>query len=306
MPLSLCPNGHSQVDPQARFCLQCGAPLQGSPPEQAAPLSFGNCGLHPARPAQLACPRCGTFACPDCVVPQPDGAALCVTCDSRASSHLPWDRRESLGTLRAFWATCWGLVARPSETLGIAASAAPLRSSVWFAVLANVAASSTMILVYVVLFGFIGIAAFLGGDREDGLDIGIGIGTVFALVIAVVVLVVGMGAAGTLLNAAFDHLVLRISGARPKGFAVTMRATSLSLAPAIVALVPFCGIYVYPVWALVLRVFTYRRFHGISTGHAALAALALPGLLVLLGLTFYLVLLATAFSLGAAGDLDGP
>jgi hypothetical protein len=54
---------------------------------------------------------------------------------------------------------------------------------------------------------------------------------------------------------------------------MTMRAYSLALAPNLVGLVPICGLYVMPFWAIVARVFNYRAAHQVTTGKAVIGAL---------------------------------
>ncbi len=42
----------------------------------------GPCSRHPDRVGS-ACPRCGSFACPECLPPSPDGAVCCPACAAR-------------------------------------------------------------------------------------------------------------------------------------------------------------------------------------------------------------------------------
>lgn len=284
-----CPNGHPAVDPGARFCLQCGAQVGDAPP---APLA--SCGVHPDQPARLPCPRCGTFACDLCLVRQPDGTERCARCHARHDSQLAWDQRAELGTARAFWRTTTAMMTRPLQTLAMASPSAGVGSSLWLAILANLIASITTVGLYVLL----GIVAVASSDNLDPLKTVL---IALAIVVGAAVAVVGIAAGGTVANAALDHLILRLSGAKARSFEVTLKASALSLSPAWVALIPFCGFYGYAVWALVLRVLAYRQLHQISGGRAALAALAIPGLLILLVMTFYLIALGSAFA-----QLPGP
>ena len=80
---------------------------------------------------------------------------------------------------------------------------------------------------------------------------------------------------GVLFVAALDHLALMLLGAQPKGFSVTVRASALSMGPYLVGLLPFCSLYVFPLWAIVLRVFANMHLHKTTAGKAV-AAVLLP------------------------------
>ncbi len=298
----VCPQGHANLNPSAQFCVQCGLPLvqadQAPPPAQYSatpaqpPLA---CARHPET-AGVPCPRCGTFSCARCLVRLPDGSELCVDCSARQSQLLPWDRRSELGTLRAFWQTSVQVLSRPTVTFGTASPSGTVGSSLGFTVLATLTAWITTFALYAMLFGAIGVAALMNrGADSEGMG-GAEAGVVVLIAVAGTLLFLGMSVVGVLFNAALDHLVLKLVGARPKSFSVTWRASALSLAPSLTGLIPVCGLYVWPIWTVVLRIFAYRAFHQTTLGKAVLGALLVPGILLALGMISYVALILVAQS----------
>ncbi|HEY8208584.1 MAG TPA: YIP1 family protein [Myxococcaceae bacterium] len=254
------------------------------------------CALHPGVVAQQACSRCGNFACQACLVSLAGGRPLCATCDARdGAREVPWDQRAKLGTVSAFVRTCWQIVTHPVATLDRATAEGSVGSSLWFVVLAEFTTYLTTGLVYAAVgVAMMGVYLF-GADQTEKtltpLTTG-GIALLVGVIFVATVLLVGIG--GVLILSLLDHAVLRLVGARPRSFQVTLRAHALSLAPCLAGLVPFCGVYAVPVWAVVLRIFAYRGMHKISTGHALLGALAVPGTLVLLAGASWVALILMA------------
>lgn len=280
-----CPQGHPSVDPAATFCLQCGAPL---------PVALGSCAVHPDRAATSSCPRCGTFACAECLVAQPDGGALCARCDARSDSQLPWDRRGELGTVRGFLRTTSAMMLRPEKTLAVTSPSATFGSSLSFLTIAGFIAGLTNVLLYVGL----GAATVMVSATGEGAR--------RAVILAVTLLVLGvlttfaLAVGGALVSATLDHGVLRLLGAKARSYRVTLKASALSLSPCWVALIPLFGIYGYALWALVIRVFAYRRLHAIGTAQALVGALAVPALVLLA-----LITLVVLGGLGAFRETAG-
>ena len=295
----LCPAGHLALSPDARFCSRCGLPLSPSAdlaaPAPAVRFDGPSCAVHPSAPALGPCPRCGTFACAACLVQLPDGSGICQACSARALLALPWDRREELGTVRAWWQTVLQIVSKPVVTFASAAPSAPIGSSLWFGVLAVAVGGAGTVGLYLVFGGALAMAAAARGGAGGSAGI---VAVTLAAFAGMAVIGVGLGFAGMLISASVDHLILRIIRARPRGFLVTLRGSALSLAPAPVALIPLCGAYAWIAWTLVLRVFAYRSFHRISGWSAAIAALAAPIVLFVIVVGGYLALVAMA-GLGA-------
>jgi len=262
-------------------------------PSSLLPDTAPACAVHPAVRAEQACSRCGAFACFACLRTTPEGLPLCVTCDTREGSDaLPWDLRERQGTISAFVKTCWSIIWHPARTLDRATPQGGVGSSLWFVALAQIATWLATGLLYAMGAAvFLGAYVFGADKNEKTLTPATSLGIAAAFIAAMVVMVIAMGLGTALFISALDHLVLKLIGARPRPYAVTLRAHALSMAPCIAGVVPLCGIYAVPVWAVIIRVFAYRGLHRISTGKAVAGALLVPGVLVAVTMAGYVAIL---------------
>jgi hypothetical protein len=302
-PAVTCPSCKTPYAAGSIYCSVCGFPLE-RPVVMAvpAPASTGGlpaCAVHPGVMAVRPCPRCGTFACASCLVTMPAGDQLCVRCEaSGVAGLLPWDQREQLGTLRAFFSTSWKVISGPDVTFTSARQEGSLGSSMLFATLANIAGMLTTLVAYGFIFG----GMFLFGGENGGLFkewSGPAVaGMIVAGVLGYLVLLVLMGLGSLLFFSALDHLALKLVGANPAAWTVTVRAYALSMGPYLVGLIPFCGFYVFPIWSLVVRVFAYKGLHRTSGGKAALGALLPIGAFVLLIVGGYALLLVAVMNAG--------
>jgi hypothetical protein len=248
-----------------------------------------SCAVHNGFQALGPCPRCGTFACAQCMLALPNGEQLCRACEAKGVLFLPWDRRDELGIWRAFFKTCFQIMGRPSVTFACARPDAPLSSTFFFALLASASASLTTGFLY----GFV-VGGVLSGDTHGegskpawqlfAFAAGTGLATIASLVVWHLGSMVVMGS--------LEHLTLRVVGARPASWSVTMRAYALAMAPAVIGLVPYCSIYVIPIWSIVARVFGYRELHRTTTGKAAIAAVMPTVAIILLLMAAYVAMFA--------------
>ncbi len=286
-----CPRCQSFVLPGAEHCAWCGTSLVlEATPGASDPV----CAVHPELRSLHACARCGSFACARCLRKGYRDEPVCAACHERVPADaLPWDRRAEQGTLRAFWRTCLAVMLRPTATFEQTRPEGEMGSSLGFAALCHFAASSTTLLFYMAL----GFAIPREMPETDNIDpfafrllwMGLtGLGFVLAPFAGMLV---------TLVNAALDHLVFRLSRTG-QPFAVTLRANALSLSPYLAGLIPICGMYIAPLWALGLRIYAYRALHRTEWGTAALGAVAVP--LLSCGLVFgvYAVALLVGLSFG--------
>ena len=279
-----CPACGYYNPPTQQTCFHCSLPL---------PIPAGDalCAVHPEVKATGACSRCGTFGCGECLSAR-GGDWLCAPCLNRVGK-LPWDERETLGLWRAWWRTSVLMISNPSQSLQTAEPDAPLGSSVLFALLSSTVGFAPTIVVYLLLL----IPTLLfSGERfgttnwVSGSALGVGV-TVFY-----VVLLLGFQLGSLLFVAALDHVGLMLLGAQPRSYNVTVRASALSMGPYLVGLFPFCSIYVFPLWSVVLRIIANMHLHKTSAGKAT-AAVLLP-LLVLCGgaVAVYLAVFALAMN----------
>ncbi len=75
------------------------------------------CAIHPAQGAVATCDHCGTFACGACITRHGD-RQICATCIAEKRVVLetnPWDTREEIGYLAAWWKTVAAVSASPGR-----------------------------------------------------------------------------------------------------------------------------------------------------------------------------------------------
>ena len=94
-----------------------------------------------------------------------------------------------------------------------------------------------------------------------------------------------------------DHLMLMLLGANPRPYTVSVRAQALSMGPYLLGLIPVCGMYVFPLWSMVLRIVALMHFHKTSAGKATVAVLAPLVLFCGLGVFVYLAAIGLAAGL---------
>lgn len=241
----------------AQTCFHCGLVLPIAAAVDAA------CPRHPEVQATGACSRCGTFGCGQCLV-QHGEQWLCPDCELRVGT-LPWDERETIGVWRAWWRTCLKMIATPSQTLRHAKPGDTLGSSMLFSTLSALVNIVPTMLVMLVVVGATSMFVKSEAAPSKVLLFGIVFGEMIFIVIAT--------SLSALLVAGLDHLCLKLVGANPKTFDVTLRAYALASAPSLLGLIPVCGLYVTPIWSLVLRIVANVELHKTSGGKATLAIL---------------------------------
>lgn len=291
-----CPHCQAFVVPGARACGVCATSLlREAVPGSSEPV----CAVHPEYLSLAACARCGGFACPQCLNAGDRGEPLCTSCHARApSGQLAWDRREELGTLKAYWETCQDIMFRPTPTFERMAPMGTVGSSLGFSALCGLASILTTALLYMAFMLFFIPTPPLEGDNVNPTAVraaGVGFFGIW------IVLAPLGGMFATLFSSGVDHLLLRLAGTE-QPYAVTLRGNALSQAPFLLGLIPFCSLYVTPFWAMGLRVIAYRSLHGTSWGGAALGALAGPLLSCLVcGGGYIALILAATMGTGLGG-----
>ena len=311
-----CPRCDSVLDdPQAKFCPVCGAsmdpgapavpgapgPASEAPGPAAGPPSNARCATHPDRPAVDICSRCGSFACRECLVVGADGQGVCSTCQARQGETEPmaWERRSELGFFKAYWQTCKGVMFAPNTGF---ARMAPGTGNWWdplsFAIVSYVFGYLPTMLLYALAIAGGFLAAITqksgAGDLSGGAAVGVVIGIVVACVIGIPI--------GAIMNvfmmSGIEHVALRLVGVETRPFEATARAYCYALAPFFWGVVPFCGLYAFPIWSLVCRIFGYKAVHKTTGGKATAGVLLPTGVCCVLGGGVYAILIAVAMSQG--------
>ncbi len=287
-----CPFCQASITPGMKFCTSCGASLLvEAVPGSSDPV----CAVHPQRRSLAACTRCGSFSCAECLRTGAEGEPLCAACDAREpTALLPWDRREELGILRAYWETCMDVLFRPGPTFERIRPEAPMGSSLFFAMLCNLTAFLTTGLLYAVVMAFF---PFPETSQNENVSVGTIRALSTGMFLGFTLLSPFLGVVATLFSSGVDHLLLKLGGVE-RPLEVTVRANALSQAPFLLGLIPVCSLYITPFWVVGLRVFAYRSLHRTSWGKAVLGALAVP-LLICCGCGgFYALIFAMSESVG--------
>lgn len=261
-----CPSCRAPIVPGARHCTSCGTNLlREAAPDSVEPV----CAVHPGLSSLEACSRCGSFACAQCLREGGQGEPLCAACEDREPSGLlPWDRREDMGTLKAFWQTCQAVMFRPEATFKRLRPGGTMGSSLTFAMLCSLASFLTTGILYSFVMGLI-------PSRTDGLGLSSPRAAAAGFFLGLTLLMPVFGLIATLVSSALDHLMLKLAGSE-HSLEVTLRGNALSQAPMLLGLIPICGLYVAPLWAVGLRIFVYRSLHRTGWGTALLGALGMP------------------------------
>lgn len=293
-----------------------------------------NCDYRLWNIASRTCPECGVafrvsdfefvrgsvaFCCPHCdmayygtdekghLVPSSFYCAKCqqpVTMESMVlrpaqgveemeteRSRIPWVARPEIGLRRALTRTIWMAMVHPIQLMRSSTTDEPPRAA-W-----NFAAWSLLI------------------------TLGLGAGLVFAVEMLVILLVVPVGrtgvvavfaiglgfvvvlALGVLLNLVCIVIwgwgvqaALWLTGTGHKPLSQTYRALLYSTGANVSSIMPCLGWYFGWIWWLVSAVIMVRETHRISSGRAAFAVLALPGILLVCGTVAYVALLSLLFS----------
>jgi len=246
------------------------------------PLPAGDavCAAHPEVKATGACSRCGTFGCGACLSARGTDW-LCAKCLALVGM-LPWDERATVGLWRAWWRTSVQMISSPGLALSTAEPDAPLGSSLLFALLSTVVGFAPSMLAYLLLL----VPMLALGAKRASLGEGAVIVPMVVLFYVVLILAFQMGA--VLFIAGLEHVALMALGAQPKSYSVTVRAYALSMGPSLLGLLPFCSLYVFPLWSVVLRVVANMALHKTTAGKAT-AAVLLPIVLLCGGVAAFSV-----------------
>lgn len=197
---------------------------------------------------------------------------------------LPWEHRQELGFLKAFFDTVGMVLTKPNEAFGMMRTEGGLTDPLLFALIGG---SAGMIVSFLMQIGLQSVGFM--ADRNSAV-LGMGIGIVFAIILMPLMLVVGMFIASGIL-----HLCLMIVGGARKPFETTFRVVCFSSGSTyLLAMIPVCGGMIAALYNLVLECMGLARAHETEIGKAVMAVL-LP-ILVCCGGAMLIALL-TGFSL---------
>jgi hypothetical protein len=199
-------------------------------------------------------------------------------------SGLPWEHRQELGFLKAFFDTVGMVLTKPNEAFGMMKTEGGLMEPLLFALIGG---SAGMIISFLMQVGLQSVGFM--ADRNSAI-LGMGMGIVFGVILMPVFFVVGMFIASGIL-----HLCLMIVGGAKKPFETTFRVVCFSSGSTyLLAMIPVCGGIIAALYNLVLECMGLARAHETEIGKAIMAVL-LPILVCCGG--GMLIALLTGFSL---------
>jgi hypothetical protein len=194
---------------------------------------------------------------------------------------LPWEHREQLGFLKAYFDTVILVLTKPAEAFVMMKKEGDLMGPMLFALIGGCAGVIVSVLLNIALQS----VGFMADRQAGAFGMGIvGIWAVGYILLSPVLVIVFMFIASGIL-----HLCLMIVGGARKPFETTFRVVCFSSgSTSLLSMIPFCGGLISGVWNIVLEIIGVARAHEIDTGKAVLAVL-LPiivccGGLILLGI----------------------
>lgn len=197
---------------------------------------------------------------------------------------LPWEHRQELGFLKAFFDTVGVVLTKPNEAFGMMKAEGGLMEPLLFALIGG---SAGMIVSFLMQIGLQSVGFM--ADRNSAI-LGMGMGIVFGVILTPVIIVCVM-----FIGSGILHLCLMIVGGAKKPFETTFRVVCFSSGSTyLLAMVPVCGGMIAMLYNLVLECMGLARAHETEIGKAIMAVL-LP-ILVCCGGAM-LIGLVTGFSL---------
>jgi hypothetical protein len=199
---------------------------------------------------------------------------------------LPWEHREQLGILKAYFDTVSMVLTQPAVAFATMKTEGDMTGPMLFALIGGSAGLIVSFLLQIALHS----VGFMG-DRQTAM-FGLGIVGFWALgyILFVPVLVL----VGMFVGSGILHLCLMIVGGANKPFETTFRVVCFSSGSTyLLSMIPFCGGFVAGVWNIVLECIGIARAHETDTGKAVMAVL-LP-VVVCCGGAFLFVILIGGF-----------
>jgi hypothetical protein len=220
--------------------------------------------------------------------PPPAATSLSVTAaPAAAASGLPWEHRQQLGLVKAWFDTVSLLITRPSDAFTMMRPEGGMTDPLLFGLIGGCAGS----VVSILLQGLISsIPAFAG--RNDVFDY-FGVSH-FAFIIIYAVLSPLLVAIGLFLGSAILHVCLMLVGGANRSFETTFRVVCFTGGAAnLFSMIPMCGGIIAAVYHIVLNCIGLSRAHPTTTGKALLA-IFLP-LIICCGVCVILVVVLGGF-----------
>jgi hypothetical protein len=196
---------------------------------------------------------------------------------------LPWENREQLGLVKAWFDTVSLLITKPSDAFTIMRPEGGMGGPLLFGMIGGCAGGIVSLLFQGLLQSIPGV-----GNSEALNAFGVGAWT---LIVIYAVLMPVLVAFGLFVGSAVLHLCLMMVGGANRSFETTFRVVCFTCGAAnLFSMVPICGGLIAAVYQIVLECIGLSRAHQTTTGKAIMAIL-LP-LIVCCGLITLIIILA--------------
>ena len=198
--------------------------------------------------------------------PTPGAAPLSVTAaPAAAASGLPWEHRQQLGFVKAWFDTVSLLITRPSDAFTMMRPEGGMTDPLLFGLIGGCAGSVVSILFQGLMSS---IPGFAGNDRlyeYFGLS-----NLAFILIYAVLSPL--LVAFGLFLGSALLHVCLMLVGGANRSFETSFRVVCFAGGAAnLFSMIPMCGGFIAAIYQIVLNCIGLSRAHPTTTGKALLA-----------------------------------
>jgi hypothetical protein len=185
---------------------------------------------------------------------------------SPAGGGLPWEHRNQLGILKAFFDTVSMVLTRPFEAFALMKTEGDLMGPLLFALIGGCAGMIVSSLLQIALHS-IGFMA----DRQLAM---FGLGLVGVWAVISIVFIPVMVIFGVFLCSGIWHLCLMMVGGAKKPFETTFRVVCFSSGSTLLFyMIPCCGSVIACLWNIVLECIGLARAHETDTGKAVMAVL---------------------------------
>jgi hypothetical protein len=185
---------------------------------------------------------------------------------SGAGGGLPWEHREQLGILKAYFDTVSMVLTQPAAAFSMMKTEGDMMGPMLFALIGGSAGLIVSFLLQMALHS-VGFMA----NRQTAM---FGMGVVGIWSIAYIILIPVMVIVGMFVGSGILHLCLMILGGAKKPFETTFRVVCFSSGSTyLLSMVPFCGGVIAGVWNIVLECIGLARAHETDTGKAVMAVL---------------------------------
>ena len=200
---------------------------------------------------------------------------------SGSGGGLPWEHRQELGLVKAYFDTVVMVLTKPAEAFALMKTEGDMMGPMLFALIGGCAGIIVSVLVQLALHS-IGFMA----DRQNAMFgmVVVGLWSIGYIILSPVIVIVFL-----FIGSGILHLCLMIVGGAKKSFETTFRVVCFSSGSTyLLSMIPFCGGMIAMVWNIVVEIIGLARAHETDTGKAAMAVL-LPiivccGGLILLGI----------------------